>query len=121
MARVDSASKRADYVRDPPGRGGLAVGTTDPAGESETPGDPVRVENIHATIFDRFAQAPEEQRRGRGHGLGLTIAQGIAELHCGSISAENCEDRGCTFIVDLPLYSPNATSNDPATGTGTSR
>jgi hypothetical protein len=35
-------------------RGGLAVGTTDPAGESETPGDPVRVENIHATIFDRF-------------------------------------------------------------------
>jgi signal transduction histidine kinase len=74
-----------------------------------------------ATIFDRFAQAPEEHRNGRGHGLGLAIAQGIAELHGGSIIAENCEDRGCTFIVDLPQYSPNATSDDPATGTGTSR
>lgn len=58
------------------------------------------------TIFDRFAQAPEEQRKGRGHGLGLAIAQGIAELHGGVVRAENCEDEGCTFSVSLPLYHP---------------
>lgn len=57
-----------------------------------------------ATIFDRFAQAPEEQRKGRGHGLGLAIAQGIAELHGGRISARNCPGRGCEFVVELPVY-----------------
>ena len=57
-----------------------------------------------STIFDRFAQAGEEQRKGRGHGLGLAIAQGIAELHGGRISVENCRDRGCSFEVLLPLY-----------------
>lgn len=54
-------------------------------------------------VFDRFAQASSEERRGRGHGLGLEIAQGIAELHGGSIKAENCEDRGCRFTVTLPV------------------
>ncbi len=57
-----------------------------------------------ATIFDRFAQADDEQRKGRGHGLGLAIAQGIAELHGGHISVENCVDRGCAFEITLPLY-----------------
>lgn len=52
-------------------------------------------------IFDRFSQAGNE-RRGRGHGLGLTIAQGIAELHGGSISARNT-DPGCEFRIRLPV------------------
>lgn len=52
-------------------------------------------------IFDRFSQAGNE-RRGRGHGLGLTIAQGIAELHGGSISAQNT-DPGCEFRIKLPV------------------
>lgn len=56
-----------------------------------------------ATIFDRFAQAPEEQRRGRGHGLGLAIAQGIAELHGGEIEAANRDEGGCSFTVELPV------------------
>ncbi len=72
------------------------------------------------TIFDRFAQAPEEQRKGRGHGLGLAIAQGIAELHGGSIGVENCADGGCTFIVILPCRKPGAPDGDTATGSGTS-
>ncbi len=74
------------------------------------------------TIFDRFAQAPEEQRKGRGHGLGLAIAQGIAELHGGSIGVENCADRGCTFSVTLPLRKHGAPDDSAATtGSGTSR
>jgi len=55
------------------------------------------------TIFDRFAQSESEVKRGRGHGLGLEIAQGIAEIHGGAITVENCEDRGCRFIVRLPI------------------
>ncbi len=54
------------------------------------------------TIFDRFAQAPN-QRQGRGHGLGLTIALGIAELHGGTIAAENSPGGGCRFTAMLPL------------------
>lgn len=64
-------------------------------------------------VFDRFVQAPEEHRRGRGHGLGLEIAQGIAELHGGRITARNLRGpaattgepgpiQGCEFEVRLP-------------------
>ncbi len=69
-------------------------------------------EAIIGRIFDRFVQGPEELRRGRGHGLGLEIAQGIAELHGGEITVRNCaaasgEDHhgkvdGCEFTVRLP-------------------
>lgn len=55
-----------------------------------------------ATIFDRFTQAEKDKRRGRGHGLGLSIAKGIAELHRGSISVRNLERGGCEFRVELP-------------------
>lgn len=59
--------------------------------------------NIIDRVFDRFSQGDAEARRGRGHGLGLEIAQGIAELHGGRINAENCEDAGCRFTIRLPL------------------
>jgi two-component system OmpR family sensor kinase len=52
-------------------------------------------------IFDRFSQGGND-RKGRGHGLGLTIAQGIAEMHGGSISVENVSP-GCLFCVKLPI------------------
>lgn len=71
-------------------------------------------EEIIGRIFDRFVQAPEETRRGRGHGLGLEIAQGIAELHGGSISVRNCapeDGGGCEFEVCLPAAAPNGQSN----------
>lgn len=54
------------------------------------------------TVFDRFSQAGNEQRTGRGHGLGLSIAMGIAELHNGTITVRNLEKAGCEFIVELP-------------------
>ena len=59
-------------------------------------------ESLIGHVFDRFAQAESEERRGRGHGLGLEIAQGIAELHGGRITARNCDDAGCEFTVSLP-------------------
>jgi signal transduction histidine kinase len=54
------------------------------------------------TIFDRFAQADEEQRHGRGSGLGLEIARSIAELHGGSVGARN-RHPGAEFMIRLPL------------------
>ncbi len=60
------------------------------------------------TAFDRFVQAPDEVRRGRGHGLGLSIAQAVAELHGGSIVVRNCEPKGAEFRVTLPRVQSKA-------------
>lgn len=68
--------------------------------QDEGPGIPPQ---LLGTIFDRFSQAPNQPRHGRGHGLGLTIAMGIAELHGGSIAAENRSPHGCSFTIALPL------------------
>lgn len=59
-------------------------------------------EAIMPTLFDRFVRAPDERHRGRGHGLGLSIAQGIAELHGGIITVRNEPYAGCTFTVTIP-------------------
>ncbi len=63
-------------------------------------------------IFDRFAQTEDEQRRGRGHGLGLEIAQGIAELHAGRIVAANREGGGAEFVVTLPVKDDSTPGQD---------
>ena len=62
-------------------------------------------------LFDRFAQSKDEERRGRGHGLGLEIALGIAELHSGTISVSNRDPKGCEFVVVLPRLQ----TGDPST------
>lgn len=53
-------------------------------------------------VFEPFTQADDERRRGRGTGLGLQIAQGIAELHGGRIEVENLGE-GCRFTLCMPL------------------
>lgn len=73
--------------------------TVEIAVQDEGPGIP---EEKLATIFDRFSQAGNDKRAGRGHGLGLAIARGIAELHGGTIRASNRAVRGCEFRVVLP-------------------
>lgn len=69
-------------------------------------------------IFDRFVQSSEELRRERGHGLGLAISKGIAELHDGDVWAANVEGGGAEFTVELPLIpgEPGVTG-DPPQGT----
>lgn len=61
--------------------------------------------DVAERLFDRFAQADTEHRAGRGSGLGLEIAQGIAELHGGSIAAGNHPEGGALFTVRLALAS----------------
>ena len=64
--------------------------------------------DVLPTIFDRFVQSKTEVRRERGHGLGLAIARGIAELHGGTFSASNVESSGARFEVRLPVASPGS-------------
>lgn len=59
---------------------------------------------VLANIFDRFVQSAGESRRGRGHGLGLAIAKGIAELHGGDIAAATEPDGGAVFTATLPIH-----------------
>jgi len=78
--------------------------------EDEGPGLPPEV---LPRIFDRFVQAPDELRKGRGHGLGLAIAQGVAELHAGTVKVENRPGTGARFTIELPLaYTPLPTADE---------
>lgn len=68
----------------------------------EGPGLP---EEQLARIFERFVRFDHGpgDRQARGHGLGLAICKGIAELHRGTIRAENRRDRsGLRVTVELP-------------------
>ncbi|MGH8076304.1 MAG: sensor histidine kinase [Lysobacter sp.] len=52
-------------------------------------------------LFEPF-QRLHGAEQGSGHGLGLAIAQRIAERHGGRISATSQPESGATFIVELP-------------------
>lgn len=55
-------------------------------------------------LFDRFYRADKARTSGAGgFGLGLSIAQGIAEAHGGSIRAHSAPGEGTSFIVEIPL------------------
>ena len=70
----------------------------------------LRVENRGETIpaeklrhiFDRFYRADESRSGSEGFGLGLAIAQSIAQSHGGSIGCAS-EEGVTRFIVTLPL------------------
>lgn len=52
-------------------------------------------------VFERFYKADKARNEG-GSGLGLSIAQKIAELHGGSIEVESKRGEGTLFRVILP-------------------
>ncbi len=63
-------------------------------------------------IFERFYQADLSRAGGEKHGagLGLAIVQEIVSAHSGKITFRSQEGLGTTFIVQLPLVQPAATT-----------
>lgn len=57
-------------------------------------------------VFERFHRSDQARAAdGAGSGLGLAIAQGIVDLHHGSIEIRANEPAGCRVVVSLPhLY-----------------
>jgi signal transduction histidine kinase len=55
-------------------------------------------------VFERFVRFEQNAEVTRGHGLGLAICRSIAELHHGTIHAENRTDgrSGLRVMVELP-------------------
>lgn len=55
-------------------------------------------------IFDRFYRADSSRSKAHvaGHGLGLSIAQTLAESLDGHITAKSTQDKGSTFTLKLP-------------------
>jgi signal transduction histidine kinase len=57
-----------------------------------------------ARIFDRFYRVEQERsRRTGGSGLGLPIAQAIAQIHRGSIQVRSELGKGSVFTLRLPV------------------
>ncbi|MBZ5659453.1 MAG: HAMP domain-containing protein [Acidobacteriia bacterium] len=59
-----------------------------------------------ARVFDRFYRIdPSRSNIYKGAGLGLSIAQWVAQAHDGEIGLSPAKDGGCTFWIRLPLAS----------------
>lgn len=66
-----------------------------------------------ARIFERFARAGDGPRRSEGAGLGLPIAQAVAEGHGGRIEVDSAPGAGATFTLVLPADTdPNDAGSD---------
>ncbi|CDG84319.1 ATP-binding protein [Janthinobacterium agaricidamnosum] len=66
-------------------------------------------ENL-SRIFDPFFTT---KAVGQGTGLGLSLAYGIVQKHCGRIEVDSLPGRGSTFRITLPVRQPTPQSQDP--------
>jgi two-component system, OmpR family, sensor histidine kinase KdpD len=65
------------------------------------------------SIFEKFTRGARESSTP-GVGLGLAISRAIIEAHHGRILAENGPNGGARFTFTLPLGTPPATPDEPA-------
>ncbi|MBI1226002.1 MAG: HAMP domain-containing protein [Bacteroidetes bacterium] len=57
-------------------------------------------------VFNAFHRASNAQGVAKGHGIGLSLCQKIAQLHGGEIELKSSQGKGSIFIVRLPLRLP---------------
>jgi PAS domain S-box-containing protein len=66
---------------------------------------------LRERIFERFYQIEgSSTRRAGGTGLGLGIAQQLAELHGGAVEVDDAEEGGARFRLRLPRSAPSGTA-----------
>jgi len=68
-------------------------------------GEGIPAEDLHR-VFERFYQADKSRRRRGGAGLGLSIAQEVAQLHGGELQVKSVVGLGSRFVVRLPARGP---------------
>jgi two-component system, sensor histidine kinase and response regulator len=61
-------------------------------------------DHIYDFLFEPFYQYNREQTEQQGSGSGLTIVQGVVELHGGRVMVESEEGHGSLFTVVLPAH-----------------
>ena len=66
-------------------------------------------------LFARFHRGRGTAATTEGHGLGLTIAQGIARAHRGRVQVDSAPGAGATVTLFLPLAA-RTSAGDPAIG-----
>ena len=76
--------------------------------EDSGPGIPP---NLIERIFNPFFTT---KPTGSGTGLGLSISLGIVREHEGKIWAENAQQGGARFVVELPIIAPTSSSETTA-------
>jgi two-component system sensor histidine kinase KdpD len=62
-------------------------------------------------IFEKFFRATTANGLG-GSGLGLSICEGIVELHQGRIQASNRQGGGTSFVIQLPVIPEKVISHE---------
>jgi len=92
------------------GRGRLLVETRKVDGVIQitfTDDGPGILEENLKRIFDPFFTTKEP---GKGTGLGLSICYGIVKAHAGQIHVRSKPGEGATFVVEIPIVSPDGPS-----------
>jgi signal transduction histidine kinase len=55
-----------------------------------------------ARIFDRFYRSEDAEARQRsGHGLGLSLARDIVQLHHGTLTVSSTPGEGSEFVIEI--------------------
>ncbi len=61
-------------------------------------------------LFDRFYQS-ENEKVGKGSGIGLALTRELVELHGGTITVESSVENGTCFTIVLPTNKPVTNEN----------
>lgn len=96
----------SNALRHTPTTGAVSLGVTSSAEHVtvtiQDTGEGIPTDQLER-VFERFYRGDSARHQdGRGSGVGLTIARGIAESHGGRLRAVGTGGHGATFILDLP-------------------
>lgn len=61
-------------------------------------------EEVSQKILELFYQHNRQHYEQQGSGAGLTISEGITDIHNGTLQLNSVEENGCTTILRLPIH-----------------